>query len=195
VASETSTSCRSGCGELDAVRRPAPREGAAAQEEPSISVAPSTGLADGQTVTVSGGPFPALVGAVVAQCAEPVDQTVESVVSRCQFSFEARFDAEGNLVPASLTVHEIITSVGGPLPGGSTTFDCTVDDCSVGVFGFLLSDNSTLVGAWVPIRFGPDVPTTRADCTNGGWRDLADDGAQPFRTQGQCVRFVVAHRP
>jgi hypothetical protein len=138
-------------------------QGAAAQEEPSISVAPSTGLADGQTVTVSGGPFPALVGAVVAQCAEPVDQTVESVVSRCQFSFEARFDAEGNLVPASLTVHEIITSVGGPLPGGSTTFDCTVDDCSVGVFGFLLSDNSTLVGAWVPIRFGPDVPTTRAD--------------------------------
>jgi hypothetical protein len=136
-----------------------------------------------------------LVGAVVAQYAEPVVLTVESVVFGCRFIEEATFDAEGNLVPASVTVHETITSVGGPPPGGPATYDCTVTDCSVGVFGFLLSNNSTLVGATAPVTFGPDVPTTRADCTNGGWRDLADDGAQPFRTQGQCVRFVVAHRP
>ncbi len=38
------------------------------------------------------------------------------------------------------------------------------------------------------------TPTTRAACKNGGWRNFANDQGQPFRDQGQCVSYVVAHR-
>jgi hypothetical protein len=168
--------------------------GAQAQEDPSITVTPSTGLEDGDTVMVTGGRFPTLVAPVVAQCVEPVVLTdVLSVVSHCQFSHEPSFDAEGNLVPTTLIVHEVITQQGGPSPGGAT-FDCTVSDCSVAVFGFL-TDVTTLVGAKTPISFGPDVPETRADCQLGGWRDLANDQGQPFANPGLCVAYVVARRP
>ena len=168
-------------------------QGARAQEEPTIAVAPSTGLGDGDTVTVTGGPFPPLVGAVVAQCVEPVVLTdVSSVVSHCQFVAAASFDAEGNLLPTTITVHEVITQQGGPSPAGQT-FDCTVSDCSVAVVGFLLSDQTTLVGDTAAISFGPDVPTRKADCLNGGWRDFANDEGQPFTNPGRCVSYVVTH--
>jgi len=171
-------------------------QGARAQEQPSISVTPSTGLADGQTVTVTGGPFPPLVGAGVFQCAEPVDLTdVTSVVSHCSGLSVASFDAQGNLVPTSVTVHEVFTAAGGVVPPGAITYDCTVNNnCSVAVVGFLASDQSTLVGAKVPIRFGAEPPSSKAACENGGWRNVANDQDQPFRNQGQCVSFVVAQR-
>ena len=171
-------------------------QGARAQEQPSISVTPSTGLEDGQTVTVTAGPFPPLVGAGVFQCAEPVDLTdVLSVVSHCTGLSGASFDAQGNLVPTSVTVHEVFTSAGGVVPPGAITYDCTVsNNCSVAVVGFLASDQSTLVGAKVPIRFGAEAPTSKAACKSGGWRNLADDQGQPFRNQGVCLGYVVAHR-
>jgi len=61
-------------------------------------------------------------------------------------------------------------------------------------------------GAWFESLVGADqhfrtyvaalpVPTTKKDCENGGWRNVADDHGVPFRNQGQCVNFVVsAHR-
>ena len=38
------------------------------------------------------------------------------------------------------------------------------------------------------------TPTSKQACKKGGWRNLANDQGQPFRNQGQCVSFVVAHR-
>jgi hypothetical protein len=173
-------------------------QGAQAQEQPSITVTPNTGLVDGQTVTVTGEAFPPIApaSAVVAQCAEPVVLTdVSSVVSRCDLSGQPSFDAEGNLVPTSFTVHEVFTSAGGPLPGGATTYDCTIrNDCSVAIVGFLQPVQATLVGAKAPISFGPNVPATKGQCKNGGWRNLANDQGQPFRNQGVCLGYVVAHR-
>jgi hypothetical protein len=34
----------------------------------------------------------------------------------------------------------------------------------------------------------------KAQCKNGGWRNLADGQGQSFRNQGQCVSYVVARR-
>lgn len=34
-------------------------------------------------------------------------------------------------------------------------------------------------------------PTTRAECKNGGWRELSPDGTTPFTSQGKCIRFVA----
>jgi hypothetical protein len=38
------------------------------------------------------------------------------------------------------------------------------------------------------------TPSGEADCKHGGWRNLSDDRGQPFRSQGQCVSFVVARQ-
>jgi hypothetical protein len=169
---------------------------AQAQDAPTLTVTPSAGLEEGDTVTVTGGPFPTFLQrtAGVGQCFEPIDFTdVVSVLTHCELGHAASFDAEGNLVPTSLTVHEVFAPAAGfvfPIP----THDCTVsNDCLIGLFGFL-SDQTTLVGATAPIRFGPEVPITRAGCLSGGWRNLANDQGQSFRNQGQCVSFVVAHR-
>ena len=36
------------------------------------------------------------------------------------------------------------------------------------------------------------VPRTKDDCKNGGWRSLTDDQDRPFKNQGDCVSFVNA---
>jgi hypothetical protein len=38
-----------------------------------------------------------------------------------------------------------------------------------------------------------EVPTSKAACKNGGWRNFGDGEGQPFRNQGRCVSYVVAH--
>jgi hypothetical protein len=35
------------------------------------------------------------------------------------------------------------------------------------------------------------TPTTKDDCKNGGWRDVRDDGGDPFKNQGDCVSWVA----
>ena len=37
------------------------------------------------------------------------------------------------------------------------------------------------------------TPQSKADCKNDGWHNFSDDQSQPFRNQGQCVRFVLHH--
>jgi hypothetical protein len=40
---------------------------------------------------------------------------------------------------------------------------------------------------------GPVVqmPTSKDDCKDGGWRNLTDDTGRPFKNQGDCVSFVA----
>jgi len=37
----------------------------------------------------------------------------------------------------------------------------------------------------------PEVPSTTAQCKNGGWRNLQNTDGAPFKSQGECVSFVV----
>jgi hypothetical protein len=34
------------------------------------------------------------------------------------------------------------------------------------------------------------VPTSKAQCKKGGWKNLVDSRGRPFKNQGQCVAFV-----
>jgi hypothetical protein len=171
-------------------------QGAVAQGSPTVAVTPSAGLEDGQTVTVTGQGFPALIGTAVTQCPEAAVLTdVVSVVTYCDFAraIGGSIDAAGRLVPTSYTVHEVINQSGRLPPG--TTYDCRVsNDCSIAVVGFLADQQSVLIGAEASISFGPAIPTKRSDCTHGGWRALADDRGRPFRNQGGCTSYVAAHR-
>jgi hypothetical protein len=48
-----------------------------------------------------------------------------------------------------------------------------------------------IISGDIVVHDAPPAPTTTAQCRNGGWRSLVDDQGQPFKNQGQCVRFVV----
>jgi hypothetical protein len=165
-----------------------------AQETPSLTVTPNTGLTDGQVVSLAGTGFGGLISVAVLECppqfADRTEFTITEVLGSCGFigfTDAVDIDAAGNLT-GSAAVQEVFTpSSGGP------SYDCTVrNDCVILVAG--LGGPSELAGATAPIRFGPEVPTSKAACKSGGWRNLADDQDQPFRNQGQCVSFVVSRR-
>ena len=40
----------------------------------------------------------------------------------------------------------------------------------------------------------PLTPTSKDQCKHGGWRNLTDDHGQPFKNQGDCLRWVITHR-
>jgi hypothetical protein len=88
----------------------------------------------------------------------------------------------------SAAVADINASRGGFFSIGGTLF-------SVSQFSnrFLFGDSSS-AGTQRLVVETISVPQTKADCKNGGWRNLANDQGQPFRNQGQCVSDVTAHR-
>ena len=166
-------------------------EGAGAQEEgPAITVTPSTGLEDGQLVTVRGTGFSDVAAIGALQCppqfAGRTTFTITEVLNGCDFISTTSIDATGGNLSVTVPVQEVFTS-------GSASYDCTVrNDCLLLVAG--LGGPIGLVGATAPIRFGAETPTTKAACKNGGWRSLANGEGQTFRNQGGCVSFVVARR-
>jgi hypothetical protein len=149
----------------------------------SVTVTPSTGLTDGQTVTVSGTGFVQGPFLRILQCAgEPGD--LSSAVSLCDlgpFVLPA-VDAQGNVLPTPFTVSETISTSGLGL------VNCRTSQCVILI--------GQLPGRFLftPISFGAPTPTSTAQCKHGGWRNLANEQGRPFRTQGQCVSYVASPR-
>jgi hypothetical protein len=89
-----------------------------------------------------------------------------------------------NTFPAGFHL-DLIVAVGTGAFAGATG-NLAVD----GTFEFS-AVNAQVTGA---IDVPSPTPTSKADCKQGGWRDLADDDGVPFRNQGQCIAFVVHNR-
>jgi hypothetical protein len=87
----------------------------------------------------------------------------------------------------TMTVTDGTPDIIDALPTQRAPSDCS--PFSGGVVGTVSSGDFVVVDSQ-PIP----VPGAKRDCFAGGWRDLANDQGQPFRNQGQCVRYVVAHR-
>jgi Neocarzinostatin family len=159
---------------------------AQAQEGPTITVTPSTGLAEGQTVTVSGSGFGDLRVVAVVQCAGTVGEhpDVGTAVFGCDFTTDIQGVAEFGGFSTTFVVSRQLTLLEGQ------TVDCRTasEPCRI------LVGSGPDTFATAPISFGPPTPPSRADCKKGGWRNLADHQGRPFRNQGQCVRYVVAAR-
>jgi lysophospholipase L1-like esterase len=115
---------------------------------PMISVTPSTGLDDGQTVTVSGSHFDAGGQVTFAECPAGANEFFE-----CDFDVEqtATASASGTFsVP--YPVARILTNTEGGPGGGSV--DCAVQGCELAA----LSNFTEAVTASVPLAFDPTVP-------------------------------------
>jgi hypothetical protein len=98
---------------------------------PAVSVSPSTGLSDGQTVTVTGSGYSANSTVGIVQC--PAGATSQDVCDgRTAQSFSA--DANGRYVK-SATVYEVITDAHGTVTDcGAAPGTCVV--ASVYIHGF-----------------------------------------------------------
>jgi hypothetical protein len=175
---------------LGAVAVPATAQ---AQDAPTLTVTPNTGLEEGEVVSLSGTGFGGLSAVQALECpsqfAGRTEFTILEVLNSCEFlgtPVAITIDAAGNLTGSAL-VREVFTPFSFP------SYDCTVrNDCVVLVAG--LGGPSELLGATAPITFGPNTPTSRANCKHGGWRNLANARGRPFRNQGRCVSYVVTHR-
>jgi hypothetical protein len=182
--------------------------GAQAQEAPTITVSPNNGLVDGQVIAVSGTGFvpdePGSSGVVtiVLVCPslvldfEPFDSNdLFALVNVCGvLAGEASTDAAG-VLSSTLQVARVMPARIG---GGIVECGEAPNDCLVFVSSVRLNERTNpaiLRYATAFISFGAPTPQSKAACKNGGWASLANDQGQPFRNEGRCVSFVVAHRP
>jgi hypothetical protein len=159
-------------------------------------VTPSTGLTDGQTVTVAGTDFtPSSASIVGSMCSAEVVERATTTSDRGGYlndgcgsdSFLTPVpDSGGNFtVPMTVFVSQPNFTGGNPL-------ECSAPDSCFALFiDYSASGAPVAVAA---LAFGPPTPQSKAECKNGGWRNLANQQGQPFRNQGLCVSFVVAHR-
>ena len=167
--------------------------GAQAQEGRSITVTPNTGLDDGQAVTVAGSGFDPDAGRWAGTvCLAEILNLLPSptqINSLCGATsvVQPTPNATGAF-STTMVVHQVQPN----FTGG--TIDCRLSGCVV-LFIDLSRDVLALSGwAEAEITFGSPTPLSKADCKNGGWRNLANDQGRSFRNQGQCVSYVVAHR-
>ena len=161
----------------------------------TLTVTPSTGLSDGQTVTVNGAGYfetPIADWALTMCSPEIVAQplSIQNAVRVCAVGTEPFTfvppDNSGNL-SAQLTVRKTLSTLNGPVTCGQAPNDCYVLLAQLtGPFGFQ--------GAAVPISFGKPVPTL-ADCI----RTFLNDHQHRLRVKLfrllVCIWTAVTHRP
>jgi hypothetical protein len=145
----------------------------------TLSVEPSTGLVDGQRVTVRGAGFLADTQTGVGEC--PAGTTGND----CFVFTLITTDARGAFT-TTIEVRQRLDVGGRTIDCASTSSACVIAAASTSDIG------GTLTVA--PIRFGPPSPHSGSECRHGGWRRVADGRGRPFADQGRCVAWVVSHR-
>jgi len=94
--------------------------------------------------------------------------------------------------PQGFPFHNILTVTGGTGVFAGATGTLFIDGFVVVVSGTPpLRSTGTVSGTLVLRSL---TPHSKAECKQGGWRDLVDEGGQSFRNQGQCVSYVVSKR-
>jgi len=125
----------------------------------TVTVSPSTGLHNGQTVTVAGTGFtetPLVNGFFVSECrAAVLDQavTLDSAIANCDVSTASGVLVHPDGVGSFSTPYPLRTTFN--LTGGASV-DCTVTPCALLVSQ--LVTGAVLIGAGAPISFGPPPP-------------------------------------
>ncbi len=161
----------------------------------TITVTPSTGLSNGQTVTVTGTGYvetPSIPdGWAIVQCSAGILSGVDlqNAINSCDITTQpftyAQADSSGHLTK-SFVVRTTITTTAGSVPCGQAPNDCAVLVGQVVDGGF--------VGAATPISFGTPVPTLR-DCIRTFLADHEHRPAVKLHRLLACVFTALTHTP
>ena len=145
----------------------------------TLTIEPSTGLVDGQSVTVHGTGFLASTETGVGQC--PAGTTGSDCFVIALFNT----DAQGAFT-TTVRIQQRLPVAGGTVDCASADGACVIAAASAtDIAGTLLV---------TPLHFRLPTPHSWSDCTHGGWRRVADGRGRPFANQGTCVAWVVSHR-
>jgi hypothetical protein len=160
----------------------------------TVSVTPSTGLRDGQSVTVSGTGFVERVvgggGWTVALCATSAVATplvLQEVVNHCDLNppYTSVVPDPDGTFSTQLTLRKTLTTSSGQVVCGQAPHDCSVLVGGVTEHGFQ--------GATAPISFGTPVPTLR-DCIRNLLADHEHRPVVKLHRLLVCIWTAVAHR-
>jgi hypothetical protein len=160
----------------------------------TVTVTPSTGLHDGQTVTVSGtgfveqavpGPDWAVLLCPTTAVTTPL--SLQEVVNHCDLN-----PPETSILPqpdgsfsAQLTVHKTLSTASGQVTCGQAPGDCSVLVASVTRTGFQ--------GATAPISYAKPVPTRR-DCIRTFLADHQHRGWVKIHRLLVCIFVALTHK-
>jgi hypothetical protein len=159
-----------------------------------VTVTPSTGLSDGQTVTVTGDGYveAAIADWVVTMCSPAIldSFTLENAIGSCAVG-QAPFtfvQADGNgHISTPLTLPKTFGTSNGTVTCGQAPNDCYILVAQ-------LVPGSGFLGDAVPISFGQPVPTLR-DCIT---TFLADHQHRPVVKLHRllvCLWTAIANKP
>jgi hypothetical protein len=161
----------------------------------AITVTPSTGLSNGQTVTVKGTGYvetPSLPeGWAVVQCSALILGSVDlqNAINNCDIATQpftyAQADSSGNFTQP-FVVRTTITTTAGSVTCGEAPNDCAILVAQVVDGGFK--------GSAVPISFGKPVPTL-ADCIRTFVGDHQHRPPVKLHRLLVCIFTALAHKP
>jgi hypothetical protein len=161
----------------------------------AVTVTPSTGLSDGQTVTVSGTGFtetPIVNDWSVAMCRPEIlagAPTIEDAIANCDITTQpfvfTHADANGNL-STPYTVRKTFAANGTQITCGQAPNDCAILVAQLTSVGF--------VGAAAPISFGQPVPTLK-DCIRTFLADHQHRPAVKLHRLLVCIFIALTHKP
>jgi hypothetical protein len=165
----------------------------------TVTVTPSTGLRDGQTVAVTGTGYieaPVLGEWAVLQCSAKVVAspfTADDVVNECSQNppyGSAPPDPSGN-ISGSLEVRKTFVA-GAGATAHSVTCGAAPQDCAIVVAHF--TTEADFVGAAAPISFATPVPTLR-DCIRSFLGDHQHRPAVKLHRLLVCIFTALTHKP
>lgn len=113
------------------------------------------------------------------------------------YEFRHVFTDDGSGV---LTVDLQLLSDGGALLHSWTLSDPTdIIGATVGGnrYGWFVNQEFSLLAfddTRLDLLAGPETPTDKDDCKDGGWRELAREDGSSFRNQGECIRYAITGR-
>jgi hypothetical protein len=161
----------------------------------TLTVTPSTGLRDGQTVTVTGTGFvekPVVSDWTLTMCSPDIltaDFTIISAIQYCSLDsppFTGVPPSADGVLTASLTVTKQFSTRAGTVTCGQAPNDCVVILAQLaGPAGF--------VGATAPVSFGQPVPTLR-DCIRTFLADHQHRPAVKLHRLLVCIWTAVANK-
>lgn len=172
---------------------------AGAQVTPVVTVSPSSGLVEGQAVSVTSVGFLAVSSSggtfvpAAFECAPAFPpsalytlETVSGIVGPLLNQYCTEL---GQFPVTQSAVTSLVVNVSRAFTspdGNAVACGAAPGDCQIVVIGVDLP----LAGlASAPISFAA-TPPTKVRCRDGGWQQLVDAQGRPLRNQGQCVSFV-----
>ena len=151
----------------------------------AITVTPSSGLVDGQTVAVT--------GVSLYDGFTPLFECITSPVAACSPATTIATATGDGSFSTTFTVHREFEAT---ILNSTETFQVNcVDPANSTGCQIAVSQGGEFTPEWIyAVQRIYFAAVDKSDCDDGGWTAVVTADGQPFKNQGQCVSHVVSNR-